>query len=60
MNNLNITYDSANKKLKINNEQEFLIDQGALIVLGRRCQNTELKQGLRLIDDVSDPYSKNE
>lgn len=56
--NLNITYDSVNKKLKINNEQEFLIDQGALIILGRKCQNTELEQGLRFIDDVNDLYSK--
>lgn len=59
MDNLNITYDSVNKKLKINNEQEFLIDQGALIILGRRCQNTELEQGLRFIDNVNDFYSKN-
>lgn len=60
MDNLNITYDSVNKKLKINNEQEFLIDQGALIILGRRCQNTELEQGLRLIiDNVRTLYQNN-
>lgn len=59
MDNLNITYDSVNKKLKINNEQEFFIDQGALIILGRRCQDTKLEQGLRFIDDVNDFYSKN-
>lgn len=56
--NLEIRYDSINKILTIN-EQEFLIDQGALIILGRKCQDTELEQGLRFIDDVNNFYSKN-
>lgn len=57
--NLEIRYDSINKILKIN-KQEFSIDQGALIVLGRRCQSTELEQGLRLIiDNVRTLYQNN-